>query len=126
MRITPHSGPAGTVISVESVTPSPLEGEQVTFVGLFAADGDEDDPPVIDTVVEVDENGSWSGSLVVPSSDIAPPGDYVVFAVTVNESEEDFFPYEGVPFEVTSSTTPDEDEETPVPTPSDRVPSLTG
>jgi len=120
MRVTPRSGPVGTVISVKSVTPSPLDGDQITLVGLFAPDAEE---PVIDTAVEVGEDGHWSASLVVPRS--ATPGDYVVFALTVNESD-GLFPYEEVPFEVTSSTTPDDNGETPVGIPSDRVPSLTG
>jgi hypothetical protein len=76
MSIEPTSGPPGTVISVASVTPSPLHGDQVAHVALVKVGAKQ---PSALVTFDVRENGSWAGSLVVPSN--AAPGAYFVAAL---------------------------------------------
>jgi hypothetical protein len=126
MAIEPDSGPPGTVISVRSVTPSPLEGDQLALVGLFAADSEE---PITVVTLDVNRDGSWSGSIVVPSN--APPGDYVVAAEAFlldpvesggegvsAQQEAASFPYAPVAFEVTPAP-----RRPPLPTPGGQPPA---
>jgi hypothetical protein len=76
MSIEPTSGPPGTVISVASVTPSPLPGEQVVHVALVKLGAEE---PSAFVTFDVNRNGSWAGSIAGPSD--AAPGAYFVAAL---------------------------------------------
>jgi hypothetical protein len=108
MSIEPTSGPPGTVISVASVTPSPLHGEQVVHVALFELEAEE---PSAFVTFDVDSDGSWAGSITVPSD--ATPGTHFVAALVEvtediasggeggNEEPQTIFAYEPLAFEVT-------------------------
>jgi hypothetical protein len=137
MRISPRSGRAGTVISVKSVTPSPLDGEQFTLVGLFSLTSEE---PVAVVALDVAADGSWAGSITVPRG--TRPGDYLVAAEAVLANpegegpatqQEASFPYAAVPFEVLPApirpgVRPPATPTQPAPSapPVVRAPSLTG
>lgn len=108
MTIEPTSGPPGTVISVASVTPSPLRGDQVAHAALIKLDAEE---PAAVVTFDVNRDGSWAGSIVVPRD--AAPGAYFVLAVTELTDETrsggesgdnetpDVFVYAALAFEVT-------------------------
>jgi hypothetical protein len=129
MSIEPTSGRPGTVIQVNSITPSRLEGEQFALMGLFPDDSNE---PLTVVSVEVAEDGSWGGSLIVPRG--TEPGDYFVVAeaFTVDGGiEGPSFPYAAQSFEVTPApirpgVRPPASAPPAGDTPVVKVPSLTG
>lgn len=112
MSIEPTSGPPGTVISVASVTPSPLPGDQVVHVALVKLDAEE---PANFVTLDVEEDGSWAGSIQVPLD--AVPGVYFVAALAEVTDEiasggeggdvepQTVFAYEPLAFEVTPAPT---------------------
>jgi hypothetical protein len=125
MSIAPTSGRPGTVIRINSITPSPLDGDQFTLVGLFKVNTNT---PIVVNRLDVAADGSWSGRLVVPN---VRPGDYFVAAETFLEGSDESFPYAGLGFEVTAApirpgVRPPSAPSRPAAPPVVRVPSLTG
>jgi hypothetical protein len=118
----PASGPVGTVIHVASVTSSPLGGDQIAIVALVKLDPE----PIEVVTIPVGSDGSWQGSIVVPSN--AAVGDYLLMASTQRAGGGPEFPYTPLPFNVVPSNpavNPSAPPANVVP-PGTKPPSLTG
>ena len=106
-RRQPSSGPVGTVIAVESVTPCvppPDASNPEVEVVLFNEQGIQQGELTIDKVFQVGADGTWSGKVTVPAD--AEPGDYIIDAACfagASQTEEPFLIYQPQGFTVTAA-----------------------
>ena len=103
----PASGPVGTVIAVNSVTPCvPPQGApnpEVSVLLFNQRDIDQNSEPTAAEVFAVGADGTWSGRLTVPAD--AELGTYFLAAACFAgvEEEEPFLEYEDQQFTVTAA-----------------------
>jgi hypothetical protein len=123
---TPSEGPAGTLITVSSVTPCPpnpagVEGPPI--VRVFLSQGGQE---LASVDLPVDASGNWSGSLVVPDS--ATPGGATLDASCLSSAmaEGSTLNYEPRTFTVTAVAAPPPPSAPTPPAPVGTAPRLTG
>ena len=122
----PAEGPAGTLITVSSVTPCPpnpagVEGPPI--VRVFLSKGGQE---LASVDLPVDASGNWSGSLVVP--DTATPGGATLDASCLSSAmaEGSTLNYEPRIFTVTAIAAPPPPPAPTPPAPVAVAPRLTG
>jgi hypothetical protein len=134
MSISPSQGPPGTVIEVESDFPCLIGGDgEIVGTGLGQIIGevqlglfDESDNLVASGTVQMNEDGTWTGSITVPEG--TPPGLYLVRAECTIKGQV-VFEYDPQRFTVTGpepEPEPEPTEEPEVPTPVEAEPTFTG
>jgi hypothetical protein len=103
----PASGPSGTVIAVQSVTPCvPPDGATAPEVEvvLFNEHDLQQGALTIDQVFQVGADGSWSGNVIVPAG--TELGDYFIDAACfagASPTEEPFLIYQPQGFTVVAA-----------------------
>lgn len=117
VSVTPASGPAGTTVTISG---DGCPGGDVLFGILRPYDEATGSSwPIVVNQVFAEDDGGWSGEVVVPASSPFPDGDggwvdtevapgdgYSASAICGTPSPETSFEYPRMPFEVTEGSTP--------------------